>query len=98
MGLLLDTFGIAGTFTTLYDTISEKLRDDSKVFRNQLRKNIVVICENAIEVLNESYEFKDIIPSFADEVIYEEVVRALEAKKQVATVHNLPKFTQICYN
>jgi len=81
MGLLLDIFGMAGTLATLYDYISEKLKDDNKSFKSQIHKNIQVICKDAFEFLNESSEFKDIIPSFIDEVIYEEVVKALENKK-----------------
>ena len=83
MGILLEPFGIAVSFTTLYDFISRKFNDDNKVFKNQLRKNIMVICEAAREAFNESPEFANIIPSFVDDVIYEEVINALENKRQV---------------
>ena len=82
MGFFLDVFGMTGTLATLYDFVSGKLRDDNKVFKNQLRKNIIAVCEVAIEALNESYELKNIIPSFIDEVVYDEVVKALENREQ----------------
>jgi len=70
--------GAAGSTATLYDFIIKKLKDDNKVFKNQLRKNITVICEAAIESLNDSPEFKNIIPPFADDVIYDGIIKALE--------------------
>ncbi|MCL2578252.1 MAG: hypothetical protein FWE27_09460 [Defluviitaleaceae bacterium] len=84
MGFLIDdALGITATLITLKEFISKKLKDDNKVFKNQLRKNITVICESAIDTFDKSPELKDIIPSYADEIIYEEVIIALENHKQL---------------
>ena len=84
MDFLLSVIGTAGSAATLYDFVSGKLRDDNKLFKRQLRRNIDVVCEAAIEAIGESSEFKDVIPSFAADIIYEEVIRALESKEQVS--------------
>jgi len=83
MDLFLTAFGVTGTFASLYDSISKRLKDDNKDFRAQLRKHITAICKAASETLSESFELMDIIPPDADEIIYSEVIKALETQKKV---------------
>jgi len=90
MGILLSVYNAAGTFATLYSFISGKLKDDSKVFKKQLKKNINVICEAAINDLKKSPELNSLFPSSINETIYNEVIRVLENKEQI-NIDNLQK-------
>ena len=71
--------GISSSAVTLYDFISKKLKDDNEVFKKQLHKNIKAVCE----ILNETYEFKNFITPITNEIIYDEVIKALKNKKQI---------------
>ena len=80
MELLAGIFGAAGSASTLYGFISDKFKNDDKVFKSTLRRNIIAICDASSKALSESPELKDIIPSYAADVIFDEVVNALENK------------------
>jgi hypothetical protein len=42
---VLEFLGHIGNITGIYAFIEEKLKNDYDVFQNQVRKNIIVICE-----------------------------------------------------
>jgi len=86
MGFLFDGLGALGALVSLYSFISEKLTDDSAIFKSRIRRDISIICDSAIDSLSSSHELKGIIPSYVDDVIYDAVVEALENQRPLDTI------------
>ena len=83
MEFFIGAIGLVGSGMTIYEFVNSKLKNDSKAFKSQIRKYISSICDTAIEAFEESPELQNIIPSFANDIIYEEVMAALESGQQV---------------